>query len=157
MLDPRISKSGLLCDAEDDNDEEYKKQILESCESLQTYYKKNYVDILSHSSGATSIQPQATSREPETVIDPITRSPHKHDYMARYARKNRTRYYPLPNSELADYFVTTPIPEWEPGTTFDPLRWWKQQSQRFPHLSRLARDILSIPGMLPSVSDFFWA
>lgn len=31
----------------------------------------------------------------------------------------------------------------------DPLMWWHQHRHTYPHLSRMARDYLTIPGMYP--------
>ena len=39
------------------------------------------------------------------------------------------------------------MPDRQPtrGTTFDVLQWWKGNQSKFPILSMMARDILSIP------------
>ncbi|CAM9495677.1 unnamed protein product, partial [Laminaria digitata] len=36
----------------------------------------------------------------------------------------------------------------------DPLAWWRSQAARLPHLSRLARRVLAVPGMKPRHS--YW-
>ncbi|WZZ61889.1 hypothetical protein YC2023_061996 [Brassica napus] len=45
-------------------------------------------------------------------------------------------------SEL-DAYLQEPIMEW--NKDFKALKWWKEKSQTYPVLSRVARDILSIP------------
>lgn len=137
VLDPRISHIGLNGDAEVDNDTQYKKQISESCTALQSYYAENYARHAVTSTDSPSTSP----------INPLTRSPRKHDFMARYSQRKRVQ--PLPHNELSDYFrsVGDSSLEWDG----DALGWWKWQSNRFPNLSRLARDILSIPGMFRHV------
>ncbi|RID63451.1 hypothetical protein BRARA_E02458 [Brassica rapa] len=48
----------------------------------------------------------------------------------------------LGESEL-DAYLKEPIMEW--NKDFKALEWWKEESQKYPVLSRVARDILSIP------------
>ncbi|CAN6811057.1 unnamed protein product [Brassica oleracea] len=45
-------------------------------------------------------------------------------------------------SEL-DSYLKQPVMEW--NKDFKALEWWKEESQKYPILSRVARDILSIP------------
>ena len=138
VLDPRISKAGLIQDADADKDDEFKAQILTACDSLQEYYMKNYVN-------EATDNPESVPGSTSDTVNPITRSPRKHDFMARYTQRKHIQ--PLPNKELMDYFIVTPQ-AWEGGERrHDILDWWRMQSTRFPNLSRMARDILSIPGM----------
>ncbi|CAH2053481.1 unnamed protein product [Thlaspi arvense] len=48
----------------------------------------------------------------------------------------------LEESEL-DSYLKEPVLEW--SKDFIALEWWKEESQKYPILSRVARDILSIP------------
>ncbi|KAG7582285.1 HAT C-terminal dimerization domain [Arabidopsis suecica] len=48
----------------------------------------------------------------------------------------------LGESEL-DSYLKEPVMEW--NKDFKALEWWKAESQKYPILSRVARDILSIP------------
>ncbi|XP_010487601.1 PREDICTED: zinc finger BED domain-containing protein RICESLEEPER 2-like [Camelina sativa] len=48
----------------------------------------------------------------------------------------------LHESEL-DSYLKEPVMEW--NKDFKALDWWREESQKFPILSRVARDILSIP------------
>jgi hypothetical protein len=66
-------------------------------------------------------------------------SPQKMDFTSHY----RT----LPQvftDEVQEYFK---LPH-ENFDTCDPLQWWAGWRSQFPNLSRLARDILSIPGTI---------
>ncbi|KAL1226389.1 Zinc finger BED domain-containing protein DAYSLEEPER [Cardamine amara subsp. amara] len=45
-------------------------------------------------------------------------------------------------SEL-DSYLKEPVMEW--NKDFNALEWWREESQKYPILSRVARDILSIP------------
>jgi hAT family C-terminal dimerisation region len=56
-----------------------------------------------------------------------------------------------PALELDDYFKLS----LEYFETCHPLRWWSAPSAQFPNLSRLARDILSIPGSAVAVEHIF--
>jgi hypothetical protein len=56
-----------------------------------------------------------------------------------------------PALELKDYFKL-PL---EDFNTCDPLCWWSARRAQFPHLSRLTRDILSIPGSAVAVEQVF--
>ncbi|BAB02729.1 unnamed protein product [Arabidopsis thaliana] len=48
----------------------------------------------------------------------------------------------LQESEL-DSYLKEPVMKW--NKDFKALEWWKEESQKYPILSRVARDILSIP------------
>jgi len=48
----------------------------------------------------------------------------------------------LQESEL-DSYLKDPVMKW--NKDFKALEWWKEESQKYPILSRVARDILSIP------------
>ncbi|KAL1202644.1 Zinc finger BED domain-containing protein DAYSLEEPER [Cardamine amara subsp. amara] len=45
-------------------------------------------------------------------------------------------------SEL-DSYLKEPVMEW--NKDFNALEWWREEGQKYPILSRVARDILSIP------------
>jgi hypothetical protein len=49
-----------------------------------------------------------------------------------------------PQQELDQYF-SLPVEPYRDGP--DPVQWWNSRRSQFPCLSRMARDILSIPGM----------
>lgn len=66
--------------------------------------------------------------------------------MARYAPSDQPGYTMDPDDELSNYFHLDPKDANCLGV--DPLKWWQMHRERFPNLSRLARDIFSIPGEL---------
>jgi hypothetical protein len=64
-------------------------------------------------------------------------SPSKVNFTARY--KKRTN---VATDEFEEYLK---LPQ-EDFELCDPIQWWAGRRAQFPNLSRLARDILSIPG-----------
>ena len=63
-------------------------------------------------------------------------SPQKVDFTSRYNKHMR-----LNIDEIGEFFKL--LPE---SFAVDPIQWWAGRRAQFPNLSRLARDILSIPG-----------
>ncbi|KAF7798312.1 hypothetical protein EIP86_009533 [Pleurotus ostreatoroseus] len=128
LLDPRISEEGLKAEASTDVD--YLKEIEESKAALKLYYEENYVHV-----NAAAVEPLRTD------LDPVTRSPRKFDFLKRY---KDTVSMTSPSDEFAAYFRLRRAAFDEQG---EPLKWWATNRHQFPTLARLARDILSIPGM----------
>lgn len=128
VLDPRISYEGMKADYEDDI------SLLSYLESAKNDLHRHYLDNYALAS------PESESATPYSAL-PLTRgnSPQKVDFTSRYRRKARTTV-----DELEDYFKLSP----EDFATCDPIQWWLGRRAQFPNLFRLARDILSIPGML---------
>ncbi|CAA7015587.1 unnamed protein product [Microthlaspi erraticum] len=56
------------------------------------------------------------------------------------------------DSEI-DSYLKEPVLEW--NKDFKILEWWKEESQKYPILSRVARDILSIPISRPTSYDAY--
>lgn len=125
MLDPRISYEGLLTDC--GNDVSLRNYLELSRERLQTLYRTKYARDPLPNSASTPPAPANASRG----------SPQKVDFTARY--KRRVQAYV---DELEEYFK---LPQ-ENFDVCDPVQWWAGRRAQFPNLSRLARDILSIPG-----------
>jgi hypothetical protein len=48
-----------------------------------------------------------------------------------------------PQQELDTFFALNPD---DYATCLDPVKWWASRQSQFPRLSRMARDIFSIPG-----------
>jgi hypothetical protein len=48
-----------------------------------------------------------------------------------------------PQHELDAFFALNPD---DYATSSDPVKWWASRRSQFPRLSRMARDIFSIPG-----------
>jgi hAT family C-terminal dimerisation region len=94
---------------------------------LQAHYHANYVRDPSPNAASTpSMSSVASSGSPQKV-----------DFTLRY--KKQVRAY---IDELDEFFK---LPQ-ENFDTCDPIQWWVGRCSQFPNLSRLARDILSIPG-----------
>jgi hypothetical protein len=64
-------------------------------------------------------------------------SPQKVNFTARYKKRPSTL-----KDELEELYK---LPQ-EDFETCDPIKWWAGQCSQFPNLSRLACDILAIPG-----------
>ena len=94
----------------------------------------------------TTYKPAATVMD-EAVDAAISRT----GYLAKLMKKRRVQ--PSTSSEsMADEFgrfVLVPISD------VDPLAWWKANEPTFPRLSRMARDILAIPGGEVAVERMF--
>ena len=82
--------------------------------------------------------PVQLARSDSAVIS-TSGSPQKVDFTSRY-RKTPRPYL----DELEEYFK---LPQ-EDFLTCDPVQWWAGRCTQFPNLSRMARDILSIPGLV---------
>jgi hypothetical protein len=76
------------------------------------------------------------ARTPQLSTSSITaHSPQKVDFTSRYNKRMRLNI---------DGRVLQMPPE---NFAVDPIHWWARRRVQFPNLSRLAQDILSIPGM----------
>ncbi len=53
-------------------------------------------------------------------------------------------------SELNTYTRVQQVP-----LDTDPLMWWKQHEQEFPHLTRMSRQYLAVPATTPSPERLF--
>jgi hypothetical protein len=99
-------------------------------DELRQYYQDNY------------LSPQPTSVAPQPVMtEASSASPQKVDFTARY-KKRPTAV----KDELEEYY-RLPVEDFD---ACDPIQWWSGRRSQFPNLSRLARDILAIPGTFSS-------
>ncbi|EJD42010.1 hATC-domain-containing protein [Auricularia subglabra TFB-10046 SS5] len=130
LLDPRIMVEGL----QDDCTNEPGMTVFDlqdSKDNLRRYFDENY--------------PAHTTAGPAT---PASSTHHKFgftDFTARYAMKSRKGL-----DELEEYWRQTQEP-WDA----DPIQWWVSRRTLFPRLSRMALDILSIPGSAVAVERVF--
>jgi hypothetical protein len=92
---------------------------------LHSYWSKNY----------KVMQPVSDPAVPSPTA-PIGSLP-KFSFTARYHKTRTTTA-----DELEEYFKLPP----EDFELCDPIKWWVGRRAQFPSLSRLALDILSIPG-----------
>jgi hypothetical protein len=121
-LDPHISYNGLKDEFADDSELLFFLEF--SKEELHSYYKKHYADCTSFESIPPSHTPAI-----------INGSPQK-NFTARF-QKNRAII-----DELLEFWK---LPQ-EDFDACQPIQWWFGRRSMFPHLYRLACDILSIPG-----------
>ena len=133
VLDPRISMQGLIRDFSQDDNADSEIQHLRRCrEQLEAHYRDNYVPKTPQRSDSVPIT------APATVSPPSKR---RFDVAARYSTNAASLD---PNDEVAQYFLLNPDDAIR--LKVDPLKWWQTNQDRFPNLSRLARDIFTIPG-----------
>lgn len=129
MLDPRISFEGLKQDSEDD------PSMMEHLEASKTRLEEHYHASYAH------VTPRPA---PQAVIPASTpSSPQKVNFTSRYRKAQQSHV-----DELEEYFK---LPQ-EDFDACDPVQWWGGRRAQFPNLSRLARDILSIPGQYKKMS-----
>ena len=131
MLDPRISYEGMLADYADHPD------LLMDLEKAKTelykHYQQHYAD--------RSFQP-TSNRDIVTDSDGAstnTSSSKPFQFVSRYGRRDRQAI-----NELDEYFKVVPAD----FDSCNPIEWWWNRRGQFPHLYRLACDVLSIPGVL---------
>lgn len=130
---------GAKQEATDDDDSEYLLLIEKSRAALRKYFDTHYAGKVGNS-GAGGVGQDADSTG---TCDNSKRSPtKKHDFTQRYKKRN------VVLDEFDDFFDMQPE-NFHDG--FSAVTWWAAHRDRFPNLSRLARDILSIPGLFISV------
>lgn len=98
----------------------------ESEAKLEAHYRAHYAKPIS-----TPVSAQSSTSSMSV------RSPQKVDFTSRYNKRMR-----LNVDEIGEFFKL--LPE---SFAVDPIHWWAGRRAQFPNLSRLARDILSIPGV----------
>lgn len=119
VLDPRV-RQGFLRRNPDD------QQLLDARSTLQSYLDTHY-------------PPEQSSPAP-----PSTSTSHANPLEEMYAEISIPANSESASScELKLFFGEDPSP---PET--DPLSWWRNNRARSPQLSRLAFDVLSIPGTM---------
>lgn len=109
------------------DDPELLKYLESAKMSLHTHYKKYYANH-AHSLNDTA----------NTVQSAMDDSLSNVDFTSRYKKKDHKL-----RDELEEYFKL-------PREDFDackPLEWWVGRQAQFPNLFRLARDLISIPGI----------
>jgi hypothetical protein len=109
------------------DDDELLGQLETSKLDLQSHFEIHY-------------SPTAADVPSSSIPQPTAGSPQKVDFTSRYKKRASSS-----SDELAEYFRITSVPE--PFDGVDPLQWWYSRRQQFPHLYRLVRKVLCIPGM----------
>lgn len=139
VLDPNISLEGLLADASRDEDSEAQISHIRHCrDELEAHFKRHYASVAEFTSSGTSSSVMAVPSSSPSKMDSSV------DFFARYRTKKLDQACAHAN-ELEKYFRLDPADAHSIGMT--ALEWWNKHKNTFPCLSRLARDIFSIPGM----------
>ena len=128
VLDPRIGYTGLVADCEGDVTSLW--ELEQAKDNLEDYFCARYCTSASRPS-----TPHPLS-SPATLLSAHD-SPEKVDFTAHYET--------LPVESIDEWEVFLSLKH-ESFTTCDPIWCWGGCSSRFPQISKLARDILSIPG-----------
>ena len=132
VLDPRIGYEALRADYHDEPDLQI--HVDESLEKLRQHYDRFYAPH------TMTLAPSHHHDHPHPLRKHLhitaQQSPVKRDWTACYCTTQ------LSLSELDDYLRLCQ----EPFGGCDPIKWWAARRQQFPNLSRLVRDIFSIPG-----------
>jgi hypothetical protein len=123
VLDPQIGYEGLIADCGDDVT--LRQHVEDTKDRLRQYYQDKYVTPIP----APAAQP--------AVTEIPSGSPQKVNFTARYKKRPSTL-----KDELEEFHK---LPQ-EDFEICDPIKWWAGRRSQFPNLSRLARDILAIPG-----------
>lgn len=131
VLDPRISHEGLLADCNDDVMLQHHLET--SKEELRQHYQDNYEKTAS----PPTVSPMSPSPSAQVRSSASLGSPQKVNFLARYKRQPQAF-----KDELVEFWKL-PTEDFE---ICDPIQWWAGRRSQFPNLSRLARDILAIPG-----------
>ena len=121
VLDPCIGYSAFRADCADEPELQF--HIDDSLTDLRAYYNMWYA-------------PRSSSGRPSTTRPHINKLG-KINFLARYDTSSASL------NELDD-FLRLPKERW---SKCDPILWWAARREQFPNLARLARDILSIPGL----------
>jgi hypothetical protein len=135
VLDPRINYKQLQIDYENDED-------------LLHYLEMSVLDLRAHYRDRYHTTSQYTPPEPikptQVASSSRNRLPLNVNFTARYSTKEAVE-----RDELEEYFKVDREDKWE---LCNPLEWWVGRHAQFPNLFKLARDILTIPGM--SITSF---
>lgn len=135
MLDPRIMYEGLLADCTDE-DGMTEQDLGKARDALIAYFNTNYLPADSSAQPADVAQ---SARPSAGVGQPF-------DFMARYNNQPRKTV-----NEMED-FLRQPR---EAFDTCNPIAWWIGRAAMWPKLSRMALDILTIPGSAVAVERVF--
>ena len=145
VLDPRISYDGLK--DEFSGDIGLSDQLETAKLDLRLHFNAKYTSprntprsILSSTPSSSMLS--VTSDSSRSISNSLG-SPQK-NFMARFQRKRG------PVNELSEFWSLSQ----EDFEHCDPVQWWYGRRAQFPNLYRLARDILSIPGMYSKILTF---
>ncbi|KAF4617983.1 hypothetical protein D9613_012957 [Agrocybe pediades] len=140
ILDPHITYEDLRSDYQEDED--LLNGLERSKADLYHHFDAFYAHVVSRPALPTSSSyNQPISRHSQSQDSP------SFDFTARFHQKPQRHTL----NELDEY-LRLPAQEFY---SCDPIQWWYAQRTRFPALSRLAFDILAIPGSAVAVEHVF--
>ncbi|CAK5270384.1 unnamed protein product [Mycena citricolor] len=139
LLDPHISYQSLCEDYADDISLTLDLETAKT--KLHAHYNEHYATAAKDSTPG--------SMEPDPLVAGSSKQP-KRKLTDRYNRKPRDL---TGTDELTEYFKLDPAKN--DFDTCDPIAWWVKHRDDFPKLSKLALDILSIPGSAVAVERIF--
>jgi hypothetical protein len=103
-------------------------------EELRRHYQDSYKK---KAASRPIVSPSASTPVGPVRSSASSGSPQKVNFLARYKRQTQ-----VSKDELEEFWKL-PAEDFE---ICDPIQWWAGRRSQFPDLSRLARDILAIPG-----------
>jgi hypothetical protein len=134
VLDPRVTYRGLLRKYANN------PRLLADIESSKQHFKRYFIAQYA-SSRAAAHHAAACAASTDDDDD---------DIYGGYAEDSQP--ISSPEAELDDLFALRALPVKGPNPCPDAIQWWAVHCSHFPLLSRMARDILSIPGVPDLVS-----
>ncbi|KAF4620479.1 hypothetical protein D9613_001146 [Agrocybe pediades] len=140
ILDPRITYEDLRSDYQDDED------LLNGLERSKADLYRHFDAFYAHVANRAALPTSSGYNQPVSRHSHSQDSP-SFDFTARFRQKPQRRTL----NELDEY-LRLPAQEFY---SCDPIQWWYAQRTRFPALSRLAFDILAIPGSAVAVERIF--
>lgn len=127
VLDPRFNYKKLRKDYAQDPE---LSQYLEAQKAtLRAYFDEHYPAAPTSKPSAATTATSDSSNQPKVI---------------NFAAFDQGSDVEDERDELDTYFDAPRVPR-----DADPVQWWYARKAEYPRLYRLARDILSIPGMIP--------
>lgn len=125
VLDPRVMYTGLLDKYKDEDN------VLVDLASSKASFEAHFLKYYAQSENSAPVAPASTS---------IQRSASTLAFFGSFGTVRERQSLPL--RELEQFFALQP----EAIDACSPMTWWSDWQGQFPQLSRMARDIFSIPG-----------
>lgn len=130
--------------------DDYLRKIKEAKISLKQYYLDRYLPLVYYmDSNTLSSPPSISNVSTATLSSQHSRSALDNSDMFGSDPIEEDLDMKEPTQELDEFWRT-----FRRCKGVDPLQWWKMKAADYPHLARLARDILSIPGMFSRAPTF---
>jgi hypothetical protein len=116
------------------------------------------VDWIKDSQAAVQKVWEDEYKQEDPVLPPL-----KSQSQADRKKENRFKTWPRQHVKVPEVideykrYCKEPVMEKDPDESFDPREWWLETTQQkvYPHLSKMAIDLLSIPAMSAEVERLF--